>query len=710
MVLDARGVLRGKAQEYLQRLAGPNVTLREDQWLAIEALVVDRKRALVVQRTGWGKSAVYFIATALLREIGTGPTVIVSPLLALMRNQIAAATRAGIRATTINSTNPEEWSNSFAAVRRGEVDVLLLSPERLNNPGFRDNVMPQLAATCGLLVVDEAHCISDWGHDFRPDFRRLRKLLLELPEGIPVLATTATANARVVADVAEVLGLGRENPEVLVLRGSLERESLRLAVVKLPDQSDRLAWLGDRLHEFRGSGIIYTLTVAGTQEVADYLRGRGHKVRAYSGQTEQAERLVAEDELINNQIKALVATSALGMGFDKPDLAFVIHFGAPSTPVAYYQQIGRAGRGVDHADAILLPGNDDQSIWRYFASISFPAQAQVTKTLEALQESKTSLSLPQLETVVDLSRSRLEMMLKILDVEGVVKRVKGGWESTGMPFEYDGDRFRGVEAVRLSEQDAMLRFIETTTCRMRFLREQLDDPYAVDCGRCDNCTGTVISPSVTPEARATAAHYIGRPGVILEPRRQWPNAMTNFGIEVRGKIEPELSCEEGRAVARFASLGYGPKIRSLCESEQIDEVVPEEILAASVAVLAQWKSQWPTRPLAVVSVGSKTHPLLIDSLANHLSAIGHLPYLGSVTHVGSSQLPRSNSAQRLKALWNAYQLTDSIASNLAGAFSAAPLFLVDDFVDSGWTIAVVTRQLRLAGAGLIYPFVLGKRS
>lgn len=420
--------LRAAADAVLTRLVGDpggDVRLREDQWRAIEALVADHRRALVVQRTGWGKSAVYFVATALLRERGSGPTVIVSPLLALMRNQVEAAARAGIRARTINSANTEEWDTVQAEVAAGDVDVLLVSPERLNNPDFRDQVLPKLAATTGLLVVDEAHCISDWGHDFRPDYRRLRTMLADLPPDVPVLATTATANARVTADVAEQLGTGEGSTEALVLRGPLDRESLSLGVLPLPDAAHRLAWLADHLHELPGSGIIYTLTVAAAEEITAFLRHRAHTVSSYTGKTENADRQQAEDDLLANRVKALVATSALGMGFDKPDLGFVVHLGSPSSPIAYYQQVGRAGRGVEHAEVLLLPGREDEAIWKYFASLAFPPEEQVRRTLDVLAAAGRPVSLPALEPQVELRRSRLEIMLKVLDVDGAVQRVKG---------------------------------------------------------------------------------------------------------------------------------------------------------------------------------------------------------------------------------------------------------------------------------------------
>jgi ATP-dependent DNA helicase RecQ len=696
--------LRAAAEEQLRALAGPEARLRDDQWRAIEALVVGRRRALVVQRTGWGKSAVYFIATALLRAHGGGPTVIVSPLLALMRNQIDAAQRAGVRAVTVNSTNLEEWDATYAAVRAGEVDVLLVSPERLNNPGFRDNVMPQLAATCGLLVVDEAHCISDWGHDFRPDYRRLRTLLGELPAGIPVLATTATANSRVVDDVAQVLELGTgAGADVLVLRGTLDRESLSLHVERLPTTAHRLAWLDAFLRATPGSGIIYALTIAATEQVASYLRDRGHAVRPYSGQTEQTERLAAEDDLLGNRVRALVATSALGMGFDKPDLAFVVHFGAPNSPVAYYQQVGRAGRGVDAAQVVLLPGDEDAAVWDYFASTGFPPERAVREALAALADAGKPLSTAALEPLVDLSRSRLESMLKVLDVDGAVRRVTGGWQATGSEWSYDADRYATVSRVRLAEQQAMLDYIATTRCRMRFLREQLDDADAADCGRCDNCTGSRLGIGLDESAVRVAGEQVARPGVPFEARRMWPTAMTALGVPVSGKIGAGQQAEEGRAVARLTDPGLGLRIRDLLRTDT-DGAVPDEIVRAAVTVLAAW--DWPERPAAIVAVGSQRRPQLVESFAAAIAGIGRLPYLGAVAHRGPSRPDaQHNSAQRLAAVWAAYD-PGPVLDRLADA-GGQPVLLVDDVTDTGWTIAVVARLLRLAGAGPVHPLVLG---
>jgi len=542
---DPDGAIRDAAEQRLRALAGPHARLRADQWTAIRALVVDRRRALVVQRTGWGKSAVYFVATALLRERGAGPTVIVSPLLALMRNQIAAAQAAGIRARTINSANVEEWDEVHAEIEAGAADVLLVSPERLNNPRFRDLILPRLAATAGMLVIDEAHCISDWGHDFRPDYRRLRAVIAGLTPDVPVLATTATANARVTRDVAEQLGSGwrgpGEPPPALVLRGPLDRDSLHLAVVRLPVAPQRLAWLADRLGELPGSGIIYTLTVAAAHDVADFLRDRGYTAEAYTGQTDPEQRLAVEDDLLANRLKAVVATSALGMGYDKPDLGFIVHLGAPPSPVGYYQQIGRAGRGVERADVILLPATEDRDIWAYFASLAFPPERDVRTALAALRAADGPQSLAALEAHVDLPRGRLETMLKVLDVDGAVRRVPGGWTATGQPWTYDTQRYDRVAAERSREQQAMLGYSGTDGCRMEYLRRELDDPEAGLCGRCDNCTGVARVAGVSGRTEELARDRLRRPGVTVTPRHLWPTGMAALGVDAAGRIPVVLA-------------------------------------------------------------------------------------------------------------------------------------------------------------------------
>ncbi|HEX6920037.1 MAG TPA: RecQ family ATP-dependent DNA helicase [Actinomycetes bacterium] len=697
--------LRAEAETVLRALAGPAASLRADQWQAIAALAVDRRRVLVVQRTGWGKSAVYFVATALLRARGAGATVIVSPLLALMRNQVAAAERAGIRAATINSANVEEWDAVREAVARGDVDVLLVSPERLNNPDFRDTVLPRLAASTGLLVVDEAHCISDWGHDFRPDYRRIRTLLAELPAGVPVLATTATANARVVTDVADQLAL--EGSEALVLRGSLDRTSLHLGVVRLPDDAARLAWLAEHLGELPGSGIVYTLTVAQADEVADFLRARGHTVASYSGRTETAERQAAEDDLLANRVKALVATSALGMGFDKPDLGFVVHFGAPQSPIAYYQQVGRAGRGVDRAHALLLPGESDEAIWRYYASLGFPAESQVRATLDVLAEHDGPVSTPALEARVDLSRSRLETMLKVLDVDGAVRRVRGGWVATGTPWAYDEERYRRVAEARSREQQAMRDYLVAPGCRLDFLRRQLDDPSAGEpCGRCDRCAGASWAETVGEESLRAGRAALARPGVPLEPRRMWPSGLAAVGVELAGRIPPDEQCAPGRAVARLSDVGWGPRVRRLLQDGAPDAPVPDDLFAAVVEVLRTWG--WSRRPAAVIAVPSRSRPTLVRSLAGRVAETGRLALLGEVTRVRHDDpaTMRSNSAQRVRALHDAFTVDDPLRAAVS-SLGDQPVLLVDDLADSGWTAAVVGRLLRRAGAGEVLPLTLG---
>ncbi|MFZ2516943.1 MAG: DEAD/DEAH box helicase [Candidatus Lutibacillus vidarii] len=694
--------LADEARAALRALVGrADADFRDGQLDAIEGLVQRRERVLVVQRTGWGKSAVYFVATALLRARGAGPTLLVSPLLALMRDQVGAAARAGIRAESISSANPEDWGRVRAELLADSVDVLLVSPERLNNPRFRDEQLPDLAARCGLLVVDEAHCISDWGHDFRPDYRRIRDLLTTLPERTPVLATTATANARVVDDVVEQLGAGGH--AVSTQRGGLARDSLRLGVLPMGTPEQRLAWLVAHLPDLPGSGIVYALTVAAAEDTASALREAGHDVRAYTGRTDPAEREQLEEALRDNSVKALVATSALGMGFDKPDLGFVVHLGAPSSPVAYYQQVGRAGRATDRADVILLPGTEDRDIWAYFASASMPRRDQAEAVLSALAAADgAALSTPALEAAVDIRRTRLELLLKVLDVDGAVQRVSGGWVATGQPWVYDTARYERVAAARRREQDLMVGYENSTVCRMRVLQEALDDPTAADCGRCDICAGPWFATELPPGAVRLAAATLARVGVELEPRVQWPTGMDRFGIPVRGRIAPDSRAETGRALARLTDLGWGGRLRELLRSP--DAPAPEPVLTAIVDVLRSWP--WAQRPVAVVSMPSRTRPALVRSVASGVASIGRLPYAGELSLVegGPTGEPGGNSAFRLAGVWGRLEVGAELRAALADL--RGPVLLVDDLVSSRWTMTVAARALRLAGVDAVLPFAL----
>ena len=692
----------GDALSRLRALVGrPDAEFHDGQLEAVTALVEDHRRALVVQRTGWGKSAVYFVATMLLRAQGAGPTILVSPLLALMRDQVSAAERAGVRAVTINSANRHEWEDVASRLREDTVDVLLVSPERLNNPEFRDTQLPALVERSGLLVVDEAHCISDWGHDFRPDYRRLRDLIALLPDGVPVLATTATANERVVADVVEQLGSGRA-ADVLTIRGALARRSLRLGVLPLPDATSRLAWLAGHLGDLPGSGIVYTLTVSAAEDTARVLRRAGHEAHAYTGQTDTAEREDLEGRLKRNEVKALVATSALGMGFDKPDLGFVVHLGAPSSPVAYYQQVGRAGRATENADVLLLPGPEDRAIWQYFATASMPSREKAAAVLDAV--GSEPLSTRALESRVDLRASTLELLLKVLDVDGAVRRVSGGWVATGSPWQYDEERYARIAAAREAEQRSMLEYETTTGCRMEFLQRALDDPDAGPCGRCDNCAGVWYPTEVDGRAAGDVSSLLDRVGVEVEPRKLWPTGADRLGLPVRGKLRPDQLLQPGRVLARLTDLGWGGRLRELLADDAPDQPVPPAILDACVRVLSGW--DWNARPGAVAAMPSRRRPIFVESLARGIANVGRLPFAGTLAWRGGppSGSPGGNSAFRLASVWERFS-TDGLDLP-----AGVPVLLVDDVIDSRWTVTVAGQELLGAGANAVLPFAAALRS
>jgi ATP-dependent DNA helicase RecQ len=677
-----------EAEGLLRQLTGrDDAAFRAGQWEAIEWLVGGRSRVLVVQRTGWGKSAVYFIATRLLRDRGAGPTLLVSPLLALMRNQVEMARRSGVRAETIHSDNSAGWTEIEERVRRNEVDLLLVSPERLNNLHFRREVLPALTGSVGLLVIDEAHCISDWGHDFRPDYRRIRRVVELLPAGVPVLCTTATANDRVVADIVGQLG-----DDLLVQRGPLGREGLALAVLDLPAPARRLAWLASQLPGVPGSGIVYCLTVGDAERVAAWLRQRGIDARCYTGEADSDDRVAIERQLLANELKVVVATSALGMGFDKPDLTFVIHYQSPGSPIAYYQQVGRAGRAVDASLGVLLAGREDAEIQDWFIRTAFPSRAQAEEVVALLAGAAEPMSVRAIEAAVNVRHARLELMLKVLEVEGAVERVDAGWLRTSSPWAYDEERVAQVTAARRVEQAAMRDYATGDGCRMEFLRRQLDDDGASPCGSCDRCSSWSPDVTLDPQLVADAAAFLRDRPIELEPRKQWPGVGS-----ARGRIRPEVRNRTGRALSSYNDGGWGTVVR---DAQDRGSGVPDQLVDAAAELVARWQPD--PRPGWISYVPSAQHPDLLPDFAARLATRLDIPVLDVIRRVraGGTQQEMLNSAQQFRNVDGAFEVV--------GPVPERPVLLVDDIVDSGWTLAVVGAALHDAGSGPVHPLVLAR--
>ncbi len=693
---------RAAALEILRcALCDASAEFREGQWEAIDALVNRRERLLVVQRSGWGKSSVYFISTRILRNRGRGPTLIVSPLLALMRNQIEAAERLGVRAITVNFTNRDDWPAIERAVGRNEVDALLVSPERLANEEFVEKVLLPIAGRIGLLVVDEAHCISDWGHDFRPDYRRLVNILQRIPANVPILGTTATANNRVVDDVQNQLG------NFGIQRGSLMRRSLALQTVQLPTQAARLAWLAEHVGGLPGTGIVYTLTKRDAKQVADWLQLHGVEARAYfSGvvgegfDDSDAYRQHLESKLLDNEFKVLVATTALGMGYDKPDLRFVIHYQAPGSIVAYYQQVGRAGRAIDHADGVLLSGEEDAHIHDYFRKSAFPKETWVLSILKVLEESD-GLSVLQLESAVNLRRGQIEQVLKFLSVENPAPVIKTGsiWQRTPVPYRMDHAKITRLTGQREIEWEEVQRYVAAENCLMEFLAEALDDADPQPCGKCDRCLRrSIVDPNFTRDMAISAARYLRHAELELECNKQIAkDALPEYGL--RGNIASKLRAETGRILSRWGDAGWG---RLVADDKHTGHFRDELVHAVVEMLEDRWK---PTpRPAWVTCVPSLNNPALVPDFTRRLADALGLPFKQVVKKI------RGNEQQKVQ------QNRFHQCRNLDGVFGIdgpvpkGSVLLVDDVVDSAWTLTIIAALLRKAGSGPVWPCALATSS
>ncbi|MDO4936812.1 MAG: DEAD/DEAH box helicase, partial [Sutterellaceae bacterium] len=645
----------------------------------------------VVQKTGWGKSFVYFIATKMLREAGGGPALLVSPLLALMRNQIEAAQRMGVRAATINSDNTDDWDEIERQVLAGEVDILLISPERLANERFRTQVLAPFAANVSMLVIDEAHCISDWGHDFRPHYRLLERIVKRMPPNVRLLATTATANNRVMQDLQEVLG-----PNLHVSRGDLNRPSLTLQTIRLPSQAERLAWLAEQLKTLPGHGIVYTLTVRDANLVSDWLKSQGFNVEAYTGETgERREEL--EQALLNNRVKALVATTALGMGYDKPDLAFVIHYQTPGSVVAYYQQVGRAGRALDSAYGVLLSGEEETDINEYFIRSSFPSRAEVAQVLEQLEQAPDGLSVPELMQRVNISNGRIIRTMDLLSLESPAPIAKQGtkWQLTTSTLKEEfWNRAERLTELRRQEHRQMQAYVDLPFGQhMTFLIRALD-------GDASGVTSPNLPPlpeTVDEHLVRTAVEFLRRSTLPIDPRKIWPSGgLPRYGVI--GKIAPELKHEPGKVLCVWADAGWGELVR---QGKYRDKRFADDLVYACARMVRDWNPQ--PAPKWVTCVPSLRHPELVPDFAQRLASELGLPF--------RMVIAKTDERPEQKTMANSVQQ----ANNLDGALAPngepiphEPVLLVDDMVDSRWTMTVMAWLLRKNGSGQVWPIALAQ--
>ena len=682
--------LEERAHELLVGMFGQDAEFRDDQLEAILDLVRERKKELLVKRTGWGKSLVYFIATKLIREQRGGITLLISPLLSLMRNQVEMASALGLRAETINSSNRGDWPEVTRRLEGDACDILMIAPERLAHEQFQKKIVGSIQAGIGLLVVDEAHCISDWGHDFRPNYRRIVNIVRGLPRGVPLLATTATANKRVVEDIEAQFG-----PDLTIRRGALARSSLRLQNVRLADQAERLAWLAEHLPTIPGTGIIYCLTVRDCIVVAKWLESRGVDAQAYFADlsTERKEQL--ESDLLTNNVKALVATVALGMGFDKPDLGFVVHFQRPGSVVAYYQQVGRAGRAVDVAYAVLLNGREDDDIQEFFIQQAFPSMERMSEVLEVIA-SRDSISMDGIMSELNLPKREVEQCLQFLQIEGAVVQTGGQYLRSVNPWTYDADEAAQVTALRRRELQRMKDYVLDEGCLMEFVARELDDDDATPCGTCANCTAPQFATLADADLVLEAVTFLRRTDLPVEPRKQWPKDVVP---EWRGNIPEELRNSEGRALCVWEDAGWGRLVKR--SKYQLGRVADEIVEASAQLIEERWRPEPPPEWLTVVP--SRTSPGLLSDFGPRLAARLGIEFRPALVKVKDTlpQKSRRNSRQQLANIWDAFSVDE-------GQLRPGPVLLVDDVYNSGWSLTVCGRQLREHGVSCVHPFVLAR--
>lgn len=676
----------------------PLATFHHDQWESIDELVTKRSQLLVVQRTGWGKSAVYFIATKLRRMQGFGPTIIISPLLSLIRNQIESAAKLGLTVVSYNSSmDKNQRAHAERQIIGHQVDAVIISPEQLGQTYFAENILNTISGDIGLFVVDEAHCISDWGHDFRPDYGRIVRVLKNMPQNMPVLATTATANNRVVNDIKNQLG-----DRLSIIRGSLARKALQLQNIHISNKSERLAWLAHNIPKIEGHGIIYAKTTKDCDVVAGFLQTQGIRAYAYhSNLDSNEEKIKLEQALINNDVKALVATSALGMGFDKPDLSFVIHYQAPGSIVEYYQQVGRAGRGIDHAVGIMMLGDEDERIQQYFINNAFPKENQINDLLSVI-ELNDGIKVTQLEPHLNFSKGKIEDILNFLSIENPSPILKDGTAYYRTQFDYQlpHDKIERLNNIKTGEWQKLLEYHNSKNCLMQFLGRELDDASTQTCGKCANCKPENIFNTNLDQNLIILAHdYLRHRYIKIKPRATFASsgdnarqAFVNYKFPYK---DNQLQCEEGLALSSWKDGGWGDMVAQGKNAGQFsDELIPPMIKMLNCMNYAE-------RPAWITYIPSPRHPNLVKDFAHKLALALNVPCMDSlfIQEVKPPQKTMENSFHQSKNLDGAFGInTGNIYSN--------PVWLIDDAVDSKWTFTIAGALLRKYGVKQVIPIAL----
>lgn len=672
------------AKKLLIKMFGESAEFRDDQLESILS-ILEEKRVLIVQRTGWGKSVVYFITAKILRERGQGITIVISPLLSLIRNQIISAANLNITVRTINSSNYDSHEEIINELKNDEIDVLMIAPEQIANESRFEKIRDSIS-TIGMLVIDEAHCISDWGHDFRPDYQRISDIISTLPKNIPVVSTTATANDRVIEDIMNQIG------NIKVIRGKLRRDSLIIQPIELNNRNERLAWILENINKINGSGIIYCLTIRDTTTVSNFLTKNGVSAFAYHSQLDQDEKLDLEERFYKNEIKCLVATIALGMGYDKPDISFVIHFQRPKDLVSYYQQIGRAGRNIDIAHAIMFNGEEDDDIHNHFIQSAFPTNDEMSEVIRFIEMEEIGIKKADLLEKVNLPVQKIDNTLKYLSVKNIIRKDKNKlYYRTLQPFNIDIEKNRLITEKRYQEYDKVSEMFQIDTCYMQFVSKELDDYNSEPCNKCYNCTGikkfkVEVDPTILRKAQA----FLSQLTVEIAPRKRFP-----FVLDGKQSISPEYQSQFGFALCYYKDpvLGYLVYDGKYNKNSFCNELVVElsKLINNKLIIDGSFK---------ITYIPSIRHPSLVKTLAKSVSEYLGIELIDALEKI-TDTMPQKHFMNGTLQAKNAYN-----SFNVKVNINNENLILIDDIVDSRWTITMCSYKLLKKGANKIYPFSL----